>query len=432
MAELFDDDAVDAAGGRQRPRPALGAICASHWLRRDGSRCSPRPACSLPRRPAVPQHRQDAACTASTWATSWPRCSTCSAPFPGACGDDAAGRRRRRRQTDARVGACSARVLDPEVPALSVVDLGIVRDVSAAADGGLDVVLTPTYSGCPATEVIEHERRRSARPRRPRPGARHMQRAPAWTTDWISDEARRKLRDYGIAPPGPARSGARRRDPLRAARSRALACPRCGSTNTERLSAFGSHRLQGALPLPRLPRAVRTLQADLSAMSGLHFHPLRVRASSPDTDEARHRLLRRAGRRCASEFALHPGPVPDAAPATSTARTCAARTRSAPASTTASCASACARSPAACSRTGSTSACKPATRSQVMAPQGRFFVPLDAGAQRHYLGIAGGSGITPILSIMKTVLAREPHDALHADLRQPRSARRCSRKSSRT
>ena len=65
---------------------------------------------------------------------------------------------------------------------------------------------------------------------------------------------------------------------------------------------------------------------------------------------------------------------------------------------------------------------RPGDTIQVMAPEGRFFVPLDPGASRHYLGIAGGSGITPILSIMKTVLAAEPHVALHADLRQPQAA----------
>lgn len=132
------------------------------------------------------------------------------------------------------------RVLDPEVPALSVRDLGIVRDVREQADGALEVVLTPTYSGCPATEVIEHDVLAAIAEAGLGPAHVRLQRAPAWTTDWISAEGKRKLNEYGIAPPGPvAADGA---VPIRIVgrRAEAVACPRCGSTNTERLSAFGS------------------------------------------------------------------------------------------------------------------------------------------------------------------------------------------------
>ncbi len=129
-------------------------------------------------------------------------------------------------------------VPDPEVPALSLCDLGVVRDVRA--DGsGLEVVLTPTYSGCPATEVIERSVIEALDAAGLGPTRVTMQRAPAWTTDWMSDAGRRKLREYGIAPPGPVASGQgapirilRRADPVD--------CPRCGSASTERLSAFGS------------------------------------------------------------------------------------------------------------------------------------------------------------------------------------------------
>jgi ring-1,2-phenylacetyl-CoA epoxidase subunit PaaD len=124
-------------------------------------------------------------------------------------------------------------VLDPEVPALSLTDLGIVRDVKAA-DRGLEVVLTPTYSGCPATEVISQSVVDALDAAGLGPVRITMQRAPAWTTDWISEAGRQKLRDYGIAPPGPVDSA-----PVRIVR-RDLECPRCGSTSTERLSAFGS------------------------------------------------------------------------------------------------------------------------------------------------------------------------------------------------
>ena len=127
-------------------------------------------------------------------------------------------------------------VLDPEVPALSLTDLGIVREVRAR-DDGIDVVLTPTYSGCPATEVIEQSVIDALSAAGFGPVRVSMQRAPAWTTAWMSDEGRRKLREYGIAPPGPVdvSQGA----PLRFV-SRRVACPRCGSVQTEQLSAFGA------------------------------------------------------------------------------------------------------------------------------------------------------------------------------------------------
>jgi len=125
-----------------------------------------------------------------------------------------------------------AEVPDPEVPALSVVDLGLVRDLRELDDGTLEVTLTPTYSGCPATEVIEASVLAALAPLGP--ARARTQLAPAWTTDWISDEGRRKLREYGIAPPGPTSDAA----PIRLVRR--VPCPRCGSAHTERLSAFGA------------------------------------------------------------------------------------------------------------------------------------------------------------------------------------------------
>ena len=136
-------------------------------------------------------------------------------------------------------------VLDPEVPALSVCDLGIVRDVREADGGSLEVVLTPTYSGCPATEVIERSVLEALQAAGLGPAVARTQRSPAWTTDWISAEGRRKMREYGIAPPGAAHlaDGA---VPIRMVRGTSrvnavsVECPRCGSAQTERLSAFGS------------------------------------------------------------------------------------------------------------------------------------------------------------------------------------------------
>jgi ring-1,2-phenylacetyl-CoA epoxidase subunit PaaD len=130
-------------------------------------------------------------------------------------------------------------VLDPEVPALSVRDLGIVRDVIDHGEE-LEVVLTPTYSGCPATEVIEQNVLDAIRSEGLGPARATLRRAPAWTTDWISEDGRRKLREYGIAPPGPTMPEGT--SPIRIFRrsEEKVACPRCGSLHTEKLSAFGS------------------------------------------------------------------------------------------------------------------------------------------------------------------------------------------------
>ena len=140
----------------------------------------------------------------------------------------------------ARAWAVLDTVLDPEVPVVSVRELGILRDVRAN-DRGLTVVLTPTYSGCPATELIERSVVAALVAVGLGPVQVLMQRAPAWTTDWITAEGRRKLREYGIAPPGPAdaSSGVTMRFIPRV-KATPLACPRCESMNTERLSAFGS------------------------------------------------------------------------------------------------------------------------------------------------------------------------------------------------
>ena len=127
-------------------------------------------------------------------------------------------------------------VLDPEVPVLSVVELGIVRDV--AVDGRrVDVTLTPTYSGCPATEAIEATVVQALREAGASEVRVHTRLAPAWTSDWIGPAAAEKLRGYGIAPPHVM--AAANEQPLRF-HPRAIACPRCASTHTQRLSAFGA------------------------------------------------------------------------------------------------------------------------------------------------------------------------------------------------
>lgn len=127
-------------------------------------------------------------------------------------------------------------VPDPEIPVLSVVDLGIVRSVDVDAHGAVRVGVSPTYSGCPATEVI----RRSLVAALREAGFEHVHAfdvlSPPWTSDWITPEGRDKLRDYGIAPPATTVSSPRAvlRGDL------PIACPRCGSLATERISEFGS------------------------------------------------------------------------------------------------------------------------------------------------------------------------------------------------
>ncbi len=134
-------------------------------------------------------------------------------------------------------------VLDPEAPVVSICDLGIVRSVELSGEDGLNVVLTPTYSGCPATELIATETANALAKAGFDPVNLTTVHAPAWTSDWISAEGRDKLRRYGIAPPGPATVGQDiilRYMPQGKQAAPALDCPRCGSNHTERLSAFGS------------------------------------------------------------------------------------------------------------------------------------------------------------------------------------------------
>lgn len=137
--------------------------------------------------------------------------------------------------TTAQAWDILGRVPDPEIPAISVTELGIVRDVRMD-DAGVEVVVTPTYSGCPATEAIE----RSIRDALSAAGARavrvRQQLSPAWTTDWIDADARERLRAWGIAPPG-ERAAAGTQPLAFVAR---VACPRCESSDTERLSQFGA------------------------------------------------------------------------------------------------------------------------------------------------------------------------------------------------
>lgn len=127
-------------------------------------------------------------------------------------------------------------VMDPEVPVLNVVELGIVRDVELL-ENGARVTVTPTYSGCPAMAVIERDIAQALRDHGVGRVEVRTRYTPAWTTDWIPAEAREKLRAYGIAPPGPAEHDA----PVQLGRRRpAVRCPFCGSSHTTLESEFGS------------------------------------------------------------------------------------------------------------------------------------------------------------------------------------------------
>ncbi|OWV97417.1 phenylacetate-CoA oxygenase subunit PaaJ [Rhizobium sp. R72] len=134
-------------------------------------------------------------------------------------------------------------VPDPEIPVISLVDLGIIRDV-AFEDDTLVVTVTPTYSGCPATAIINLDIEQALKEKGIEKLLLRRQLSPAWTTDWISTDGRDRLRDYGIAPPvaGSATDGIlnQRINRLSGRSNLTIACPRCGSTNTEKISQFGS------------------------------------------------------------------------------------------------------------------------------------------------------------------------------------------------
>jgi len=135
----------------------------------------------------------------------------------------------------ARLRGILAQVADPEIPVLSVLDLGVIRQLEIRADGRLEVGIAPTYSGCPANAVIKADVLRALRAAGFEAVAVDVL-APPWSSDWLSEEGRRKLVAYGIAPPARAVGSTRQmlRDDAPAA------CPRCGSAQTTRQSEFGS------------------------------------------------------------------------------------------------------------------------------------------------------------------------------------------------
>jgi ring-1,2-phenylacetyl-CoA epoxidase subunit PaaD len=127
-------------------------------------------------------------------------------------------------------------VHDPEIPVLSVIDLGIIRDIQMIGEA-VQITITPTYSGCPAMNRIEWDIREILLQKGYGSVRINTVLSPAWTTEWMSQEGRQKLKDYGIAPPNPGHSVCHME--LFAA-EQAVQCPRCGSFQTRLVSQFGS------------------------------------------------------------------------------------------------------------------------------------------------------------------------------------------------
>ena len=131
----------------------------------------------------------------------------------------------------------AATVCDPEIPVLTIEDLGILRNVEVA-DEKVTVTITPTYSGCPAMDAIRDDLQAAFK----KAGYQDVQvdlvLAPAWTTDWMTEAGKAKLQEYGIAPPSGMSNAARHAGPIRL--QMAVKCPQCASLNTKELTRFGS------------------------------------------------------------------------------------------------------------------------------------------------------------------------------------------------
>ncbi|MGO1545649.1 MAG: 1,2-phenylacetyl-CoA epoxidase subunit PaaD [Gulosibacter sp.] len=138
----------------------------------------------------------------------------------------------------ARVWDVVGKVTDPEIPVLTIIDIGILREVMVASDGTAQVIITPTYSGCPAMDTIKADVEQALREAGYDRYEVTMSLAPAWTTDWMTPEGKQKLEQYGIAPPTGNSAVGMQRGPKRL--SLAVRCPNCGSIKTNELSRFGS------------------------------------------------------------------------------------------------------------------------------------------------------------------------------------------------
>ncbi len=140
--------------------------------------------------------------------------------------------------TEQEIWKILATINDPEIPVLSILDLGIVRNVICKDDENIEVVITPTYVGCPAMDVIATEIRMNLL----QLGIKNIQiitqLSPAWTTDWITQSGKQKLKEYGIAPPRLQKATHPQNNLF--VEEEFVPCPLCNSTNTHRISQFGS------------------------------------------------------------------------------------------------------------------------------------------------------------------------------------------------
>lgn len=132
----------------------------------------------------------------------------------------------------------AATVCDPEIPVLTIEDLGILRNVQVTSNGQVIVTITPTYSGCPAMDAIRDDLKVAFAKEGYADVEVDLVLAPAWTTDWMTDAGKAKLQEYGIAPPSGMANAARHAGPIRL--QLAVKCPQCASLNTKELTRFGS------------------------------------------------------------------------------------------------------------------------------------------------------------------------------------------------
>ena len=142
--------------------------------------------------------------------------------------------------TETAVAEAISRIPDPEIPVISIADLGILRDVEVDEDArALVATITPTYSGCPAMEAITDRIRWEAQAHGYRAEVR-TQLSPAWTTDWMTEQGRAALERFGIAPPGPVSEGAGSGPVPVQLQRHVVGCPHCGSDDTTEIAHFGS------------------------------------------------------------------------------------------------------------------------------------------------------------------------------------------------